>query len=162
MQTETISALEIFEQGLTKSAIKEMASNAVNSVLEEGDPLKVAEALTAMEVFIKEVKDSKEFKDYVREEITKYGKGYTSNSGAKIETIEAGTSYDYNVCGDTVWEWISSQINGLTASRKEREKFLQTVPTGGLVITDELTGETVKIYPPSKTSTSTYKITLEK
>ena len=160
MQTETITALELFEQGLTKTVIKSMAQQAIESVKETGNVLKVAEAISAMEAFIKEVKADESFKEYAREEISKYPKGYTSNSGAKLECIEAGTKYDYSQCGDTVHAMYSQQLMSVQNSLKDREKFLQAVPLEGMLITDELTGETCKIYPPSKSSTSSYKITL--
>jgi hypothetical protein len=160
MQQETISALEVFEQGLTKSNIKQMAQDAVYSVLERGNPLQVAEALTAMENFIKEVKDTKEFKEYVREEAGKYGKVYTSPSGAKIELAETGTAYDFYNCGDIVVIILEQELEMAKMRLEERKKFLKNLPIEGIDQLNKETGDIERIYPPAKTSTSSYKVTL--
>ena len=55
---ETTIALELFDKGLTKSHIKEMAANIVESILEKGGVLKVAETLSAMELFIKRFRNT--------------------------------------------------------------------------------------------------------
>ncbi|HEX8333694.1 MAG TPA: hypothetical protein VF622_13825, partial [Segetibacter sp.] len=71
---ETITALELFEQGLTKGAINNMAMEAVENVLEQGNPLVVAEAVAAMKEFCKLVENDDRFNDYVRTEALKSGK----------------------------------------------------------------------------------------
>lgn len=159
---ENIAALQLFEQGLSKTQISIMATSAVESVKETGKVLQVVEALSAMELFIKEVKDSKEFKDYAREEIVKYPKAFISESGAKIEAIEAGVKYDFSNCGDNEYFILDQKLLSAKNALKDRETFLKTVPEKGLVITDINTGETCQIFPPSKTSISTYKVTLAK
>lgn len=148
--------------GIKKSELKSMAEHAVLSVLENGNPLEVAESLSAMEEFIKNVRADKRFTEYVREEAGKHGKQYTSTSGAKIELAETGTKYDFEVCCDTEHDLLESQLNGITEQLKKRKDFLKTVPAEGLTVVNPLSGEVETIYPPSKTSTSSYKITLAK
>ena len=162
MQTNQLTVLEHFEKGLTKTEIKSIANETVLSLLEGGNPLLVAEAISAMETFIKEVKDNPEFKSYVREEAEKYPKGFVSGSGAKIEIAETGTKYDYSQCGDTEWKILDSQIKNLKEAISEREKFLKAIPASGIEQLNKETGEVSTIYPPSKSSTSSYKITLAK
>lgn len=163
MQTQTeLSVLEPFEKGLTKLDIRNLADELVERVLEEGTPLKVAEGLSAIESFIKEVKEDKRFKDYVREETSKYPKGFVSNSGAKIKCFEAGVKYDFTQCGDIAWEKMDAEMKGLKDRITEREEFLKTVPIEGMALVNESDGEVYRIYPPSKTSSSSYKITLAK
>jgi len=159
METNTITALEIFEQGLTKSSIKLMANEAVNNVLETGNILQVAEAVKAMEEFIEGIKKDKRFVDYVREEAGK-DRQYTSSSGAKIECCEVGTKYDFSKCGDPVLFDLEMQSETLKEKIKARQDMLKTLPLEGIetVICDEL----VRMYPPAKSSTSSYKITLSK
>src|SRR6185312_11008146 len=153
----TITALEVFKQGLTKSAIKSMAQNAIESVKETGNILQVAEALSAMETFIKEVKADESFKEYTREEIGKYPRGFVSPSGAKLEWAETGTKYCFDKCNDPVHERLQEELEEISESLKKREAFLKTVPIEGMDFRhgDEL----VTIYPPSKSSTSSYKVT---
>lgn len=161
IEQQSISALELFEKGLTKKDLKVMAAAAVESVLHQANPLQVAEALTAMETFCKEVKDTKAFKDYVREEASKSPKGFISNSGAKIELTEVGTSYDFSGCNDGLLLTLEEELKQKADLLDERKKFLKTVPASGLdLVTPD--GEVIKIYPPTKTSTSSYKITLAK
>lgn len=158
----TESALDVFQSGLTKTDIKVMADAAMESVLNNGNVLQVAEAISAMELFIKEIKDRKEFKEYVREEAGKSPKGFISNSGAKIEVCETGTSYDYSKCGDVELEMLESAFSTAENALKERKEFLKKIPLAGVDVIVPYTGEVIHIYPPSKSSTSSYKITLSK
>ncbi len=136
-----------------------MAAQAIDNVFEAGNILQVAEALSAMENFTKEIKDNDRFKDYVREEAGKSPKGFISNSGAKIELAEVGTRYDYSNCNDPEWFELKTKKDCAEMILDRREKFLKTVPLSGLDIIS-YDGEGIKVYPPSKTSTSSYKITL--
>lgn len=154
-------SIEIFEQGLTKEDIPGVVNALVESVLEKGNPLEVAESIKVMEEIIEGVKKDKRYKSYSLDELAKYGKaGYTSPRGVKIEQFEAGTKYDYSQCGDEYLAELYDQQKSLEARVKEREAFLKTVTGSGLNILrgDEL----ITVYPPSKTSTTTYKVTLSK
>src|SRR6185312_2325589 len=159
-QTEQMEVIESFEKGLTKSDIKNLSEEFVEKVLAEGNPLKAAEGLSAMESFIKEVKDNSQFKAYVREEAAQYPKGFVSNSGAKIECCETGTKYNYDTCGDPIYGMYSQKLLSAQNSLKEREAFLKTIPSEGLEI--RFDDELIRVFPPSKSSTSSYKITLQK
>lgn len=153
-----ITTLQLFE-GLTKSKIKTMAKNSVENIRENGKVLQVAEALSAMELFIKEVKAIDEFKSYVREEIEKHNV-FKSESGAKIESIEVGVTYDYSNCNDDELDLIQMNFETISEALKGRKEFLKKVPVAGIDIFSKSSGEIIKIYPPSKSSTSTYKVTL--
>ncbi len=59
--------------GLTKNQIKIIAQNSINELMDSGRILEAAEALSIMEKFIEEVRSSKAFTDYVREEVAKNG-----------------------------------------------------------------------------------------
>ncbi len=161
LNEQSITAIKLFD-GLTKGAIKEIAATAIVNVLNNGNPLEVAESLSAMELFIKEVKDDKRFKDYVREEAAKTPKGFISKTGAKIELAETGTAYDYSQCGDAELEMLDASFKSAEASLKERKEFLKKIPTSGIDVIVPFSGEVIHIYPPSKSSISSYKITLAK
>lgn len=144
--------------GLTKTQIKIIAQNSVNELLNNGNILEAAEMISVMETFIKEVRASKEFTDYVRDEVSKNGKDITNPSGAKIELAETGVKYDFSNCGDHQLQMLQQQLESIETSIDERKKFLKTLPTSGIVIVDG--DEVYLVYPPSKSSTSSYKITL--
>jgi hypothetical protein len=44
---------------------------------------------------------------------------------------------------------------------KERQKFLQSMPSDGLGVFIEETGEVFTLYPPSKSSTTSVAVTLK-
>lgn len=153
--------LPTITNGISKSQIKIMADMSLQEIFENGKIIEAAEALTVMENFIKELRSNKQFTDYVRDEISKNGKDYETNS-AKLELAEAGIKYDYSQCNDEIHKKLSEQIESFKGLLKDRETFLKTVPESGLSVFNEQTGELTTIYPPSKSSTSTYKITLKK
>lgn len=144
--------------GLTKTQIKIVAQNSVNELLNNGNILEAAEMISVMETFIKEVRASKEFTEYVRDEVSKNGKDITNPSGAKIELAETGVKYDFSNCGDHQLQMLQQQLESIETSIDERKKFLKTLPTSGIEIVDG--DEVYRVYPPSKSSTSSYKITL--
>jgi hypothetical protein len=152
--------LPVLTSGLTKTQIKVIAQSSVNELMSNGRILEAAEALTVMENFIKEVRSSKEFTEYVREEVGKNGKDITNPSGAKIELAETGTKYDYSGCNDSALIEVESNLVEIESLISDRKAWLKTIPAEGMevVIGDEI----VRVYPPTKTSTSSYKITLSK
>lgn len=152
--------LPVLTSGLTKTQIKVIAQSSVNELMSNGRILEAAEALTVMENFIKEVRSSKDFTEYVREEVGKNGKDITNPSGAKIELAETGTKYDYSGCNDSALIEVESNLVEIETLISDRKAWLKTIPAEGMevVIGDEI----VRVYPPTKTSTSSYKITLSK
>lgn len=80
---------------------------------------------------------------------------------AEFQIKETGVIYDYSVCGDPVIAELLQQQADIDTKVKERQKFLQTVPEKGLLITIEDTGETLTVYRPSKSSTTSVSVTLK-
>jgi hypothetical protein len=153
--------LPTLTNGISKSQLKIMADMSLKEIFDNGRAIEAAEALSVMENFIKELRANKQFSDYVRDEIAKNGKQIETQS-AKLELAETGIKYDYDNCNDDIYNKLSEQIESFKGLLKDRETFLKTVPLSGLSIINEQTGEVITIYPPSKQSTSTYKITLKK
>jgi hypothetical protein len=158
----TENKLPAITHGLSKTQITELAKFGVDYVLETGQPELVAEQIAVMENYIKAVKADGRFTDYVREELSKNGGKIATASGAKIEAIEAGVSYGFEKCNDTELEMYEAEVLAATNRLKERKEFLKKVPLSGIDVVEPFTGEVIKIYPPYKTSTSTYKVTLSK
>jgi len=157
VETQDFASLPTIKEGLTKKQIADLAEQSVNDVLEQGDVFQVAEALAAMEEFVKNVRKDERFVEFLREELAKHKGRLTTNSGARIEICEAGVSYDYSSNGE--WRELDQQIKILTEHRKSVEEKLRKLSPGRMAVDPE-TGEVLE--GPIKTSKSTYRITLSK
>ena len=153
--------LPVISNELTKSQIKIVAETCVQQLIDNGTVIESADAVAKMELLIKEIRANKDYVEAVRDEVTKFGKSVTSASGTKIELAEVGIKYDFSVCNDSVLNQLETSITELELMLKERKDFLKTVSVGGLdMVTPE--GELIRVYPPSKTSTSSFKSTIQK
>ena len=148
---------------LTKSSIKELANLEVNHILENGaNPLEIMELSNALIEFAETIKRDKRFIEYVRDEVSKFGKEYTTKNNTKIELAEVGTKYNFSLCNDFELPKLVQLLDEAKKKVDERQSFLKTIPTNGVDIMNEETGELIKIYPPTKESTSSIKVTLAK
>ena len=145
---------------VTKESLQADADSFVEQVLENGKVLEAAEGLKALEEFVKRVRGNDKFVSYCRDEISKYGKRVETGSGTKIEICENGTKYHYDRTNDHELFNLMEEKEKLELKIKERQEFLQKLPTSGLEVRrgDEL----ITLYPPYKTSESSYKVTLAK
>jgi hypothetical protein len=146
---------------LTKTQIKIIADNLVYDLLESGDIIKMADTVSKLEFFIKELKSNDKYIDYLRHEVGKFGQSHITSTGTKIELAEVGVKYDYTQCGDLQIFQIMHQIADLENKLKERQNFLKSLPLSGVEVVDE-NAEVIKLYPPSKSSTSSIKCTIQK
>jgi hypothetical protein len=149
--------LPSIRDGLSKKQIADLADQSVNNVLEDGNLFQVAEALAAMEEFVKNVRKDERFVQFLRDELAKHHGRLVTASGAKIELCEAGVSYDYSNNGE--WRELEEQIKILTEQRKAVEERLRSVAPGRMAVDPE-TGEVIE--GPMKSSKSTYRITLSR
>lgn len=108
------------------------------------------------------------FTDLVRDEIAKNqtDKGFTTRFGSKFSLAENGTKYNFNKCGDKLWVYYESEIARIKKLKDEREKLLKAL-TAPMTVSypDPETGELlegVELIPPTKTSTSGFKVELNK
>jgi len=156
--------LQSINHEFTKSQIKVAANQVVDNLIETGDDvLRIVETIANAEAFIKLVKTNPAYVDYVRSQVGLHQKGiYTSPRGTKIELAETGTSYHFEHCGDSEWELLNQQLESLKVQIADREKLLKALPSCGENITCKLTGEIKLVYPPYKTSNSSYKVTIAK
>jgi hypothetical protein len=146
---------------LTKEIIRDRAASII-SLIDEGHlkATQVALNVKSMTDLFDAIKD--ELRGRVLDELNAYTKGEEIVLfGATFEVIEAGTKYDYSGCNDAEYNDLTAAINDLTARRKEREKFLRSIKNATTIVNEE-TGELVRILPPVKTSTTTYKTTWSK
>lgn len=149
--------LPVLREGLTKKQIAVLAENTVDNLLEQHNALPVAEAIAAMEEFVKQVRKDDRFVDAIREEIIRHHGKVQTHSGAKLELCETGVTYDY--AQDSGWRALTEEINGLVEMRKALEEKLRRIAPGKMWV-DHETGEVLEGVP--KASKSTYRITLSK
>lgn len=153
-------AQNLFDKVMEGETTALQVAEMINFTSKVGEILKKKEDITGKH----------KWNDLVREEIARHsndGKSTVSAYGTKFSLTEAGTKYDYDVCEDPLWEYYDAEAKRIDKLKKAREKFLQSLsgpnPIGNVMIPE--TGEifeNVEVYPPSKTSTSTYKTELLK
>jgi hypothetical protein len=80
--------------------------------------------------------------------------------GSEFSIVEAGVKYDYSDCNDIEYNMLTTQIEALKSTLKDRETFLKSIKQPMQMI-DENSGEVFTIYPPKKTSTTTLKVTFK-
>ena len=147
--------LPVIREGLSKKQIAELADNSVDQLLEEGNVFQVAEALAAMEEFVKTVRKDERYIQFLRDELAKHHGRLVTTSGAKIEMCEAGVSYDYS--GNAEWRELEAERYEIERRKKTLEEKLRLLAPGRVAV-DPDTGEVLE--GPQKTSKSTYRITL--
>jgi hypothetical protein len=152
MQPDTIPTIR---EGLCKKQIAQMADDSVEQLLEEGNVFAVAEALAAMEEFVKTVRKDERYIQFLRDELVKHQGRLVTASGAKLELCEAGVSYDYS--GNAEWRELEAHRYELERRKKSLEEKLRLLAPGRVAVDPE-TGEMLE--GPQKTSKSTYRITL--
>ena len=148
---------------ITKSKQKEVAEALVKKVLDGNvSPINayvqlkgIADALTAA------IKNA-DLVDSVLTERMKWGKETPVFHGAIVAISEGGVKYDFDACGDPVYDDLAKEKKALDEKIKERQKFLMGLPEEGAVVTDTRTGETCQIMRPSKTSSTVVRVTFPK
>lgn len=171
IQKQSLNNLKLFD---TTKAQRTEFVNEIIEALDEGiiDPLEIHLQLEAMENIIDQLTSTDEkknkniaaairYRQLLLEAAEKHHTKSFEFHSAKFTISETGTKYDYSNCGDDAYFELVTQRNELDEKIKAREKFLQTVPTSGLLVTNEDTGELSKVYPPSKKSTTSISVSLK-
>lgn len=171
LQLSTTEKLALFET--TKADRHNFVEELINKLNEgEIDPLKIHLQVKAMEDIITRLtstdeKKNKDFAAAIRyrqlllDAAEKYGQKSFEFNNAKIEIKETGTKYDYSLCGDLEYSDLIKQQIELDEKVKAKEKFLQVCSAKGVLITNEETGETYTVYPPSKKSTTSVAVSFK-
>jgi len=147
--------LPAIKEGLTKKQIAGLAAQSIDHLLDEGDVLRVAEALASMEEFTRAVRKDERYVEYLRDELSRYGGRSSTPSGARIELCEAGVTYDYSSSAE--WCELDRAIAELSERKKALEQRLRSIAPGKIAV-DEETGEVFE--GAQKNSRSTYRVTL--
>jgi hypothetical protein len=140
----------------------QLADGIINAVLSGSvNPLDLPVKKKTIEQALEMAMKNPTVMDCIQEEVRRHGK-FATHLGAKIELAEVGTKYHYDVCGDPVMSELLQEQAAINLRIKARETFLKALPPSGEVITIQATGETVHVYPPNKTSTTSIKTTMQK
>lgn len=130
----------------------------LNSIREgEQNPLDIHLTRVKFEKILKALNDNTEIQEAVMNEFQKYGQRTVEYNGAILQQQEAGVKYDYSGCCDPMMDDLLRKEEEVKEKMKERAKFLQNIPTSGIV--DPKTG--AFIYPPAKSSKTIIKTTLK-
>lgn len=155
--------LPVITNELSKTQIKTIAEQTAQDIIDNGkDVILIADTIAKIELFIKELKASPEYLDYLILEVSKYGKGMTTSTGTKLELAEVGTKYDFSQCNDPRLIELEAELIYFEETIKQRKDFLKALNPSGVSVLDKETGETITLYPPSKTSKSSVKTTIIK
>lgn len=152
---------EAFRVTGTTKADRELFVQAVLDAVEHGavDLLKLHTNIKNAEHVIKLISDCPSYKTALLADVTRAGKGYVAYN-TRFETKETGVKYDYTVCNDPQMNELMTQFADIEKKMKAREAYLKGVPAEGIVVVDENTGETLRVYPPNKMSTTSVAVTL--
>lgn len=163
MSTEVMSSTSILSLFETDKSQRESFCMDLVSRIESGeaDPLKVHLQIKCLESIIKMLNENTVYKSAVLDASEKQGGKSFQFHNAKFEIRETAVKYCFDQCGDVQWESLNAQVEGLKEQLKARETFLKTVPTKGIQVLNESTGELENIYPPSKQSTTSVAVTLK-
>jgi hypothetical protein len=154
--------LPVITSELSKTQIKTIAEQTAQDIIDNGkDVILIADTIAKIELFIKELKATPEYLDYLITEVSKYGKGMTTSTGTKLELAEVGTKYDFSQCNDQHLEKFEIELAVIEQKIKDRKEFLKAINPSGINVLDD-TGEVITLYPPSKTSKSSVKTTIIK
>ena len=169
-QLTTTSIISLFDT--SKDERSGFVSDLVNRMVEgEVDPLKVHAQVKSMEDIITRltVRDEKKnpnyaqakvYNDMVLDAAQTYGQKSFQAFNGKFEIKEVGTKYDWSKTEDKVLDQLLAEQKEIDAKVKARQDFLKTVPISGMIVTDESTGDTFKVYPPAKSSTTSVATSL--
>ncbi len=134
----------------TKANIKATGVQLLK-LIDEGveNPLKIAQ----IKKFFADVFESieKDLRSHVLDSMSENKE--TVFGGTRFEPMESGTKYAYDKCGDTYYNWLAQE-------KKDREAILKALKSPTELV-DKNSGEINVVYPPLKTSTSTYKVIFE-
>ena len=148
---------------LSKETMRMQSSALIQPIIDgEIDPLRaVAKIRFLSDMLAATLKDDR-VKDVVLSEIDKNGGKEATAFGAKFSQKEMGVSYDFSVCGDPEYDRLAKEMEALKSQMKEREKYLLGIPSEGIPMVDQETGDCYKIIRPLRRASLNYTITFQK
>ena len=148
---------------LSKETMQMQSSALIQPIIDgEIDPLRaVAKIRFLSDMLAAALKDDR-VKDVVLSEIDKNGGKEATAFGVKFSQKEMGVSYDFSVCGDPEYDRLAKEMEALKSQMKEREKYLLGIPSEGIPMVDQETGDCYKIIRPLRRASLNYSVTFQK
>lgn len=143
------------------SADKQGLSEMVSSYLKElafngGEPLNDL-ALIRKYIFLLEELE-KGIKDYVIKELEKEDNSEALILGTSMKIVESGVKYDYSA--SKPWLEQKAKIDEETKKLKDIEGIAKSLKSK-MTVVDEITGETYEYFPPSKSSSTSIRVSIQ-
>jgi hypothetical protein len=144
---------------------KEQRSQLVREIFDEVlngrvNPMELHIRMKCLEEVVKQLTSMPAYKAIVLDDAEKHGKSFQYHN-AKVDIREVGVKYDYSGCGCSELDTIYRQQEQIDAKIKELESYLKPLPTSGIQVLNQSTGEVETHYPPAKTSTTSVAVTLK-
>ena len=148
---------------LSKETMQMQSSALIQPIIDgEIDPLRaVAKIRFLSDMLAAALKDDR-VKDVILNEIDKNGGKEVTAFGVKFSQKEMGVSYDFSVCGDPEYDRLAKEMEALKSQMKEREKYLLGIPSEGIPMVDQETGDCYKIIRPLRRASLNYSVTFQK
>ena len=124
------------------------------------NPMELHIRMKSIEEVVKQLTSMPAYKAIVLDDAEKHGKSFQYHN-AKVDIREVGVKYDYSVCGNGALADLYEKQDAINDAIKDLEMYHKQLPTSGIQVVIQSTGEVETHYPPAKTSTTSVAVTLK-
>ena len=124
------------------------------------NPMELHIRMKCLEEVVKQLTSMPAYKAIVLDDAEKHGKSFQYHN-AKVEVKEMGHKYDYSGCGSGALAELYEKQDAINDAIKGLETYHKGLPTSGIQVLIQHTGEVETHYPPAKTSTTSVAVTLK-
>jgi hypothetical protein len=124
------------------------------------NPMELHIRMKCLEEVVKQLTSMPAYKAIILEDAEKHGKSFQYHN-AKVDIREVGVKYDYTGCGNSTLNELYQKQDAINDAIKDNEAYLKQLPTSGIQVLNQSTGEVETHYPPAKTSTTSVAVTLK-
>jgi len=124
------------------------------------NPMELHMRMKCIEEVVKQLTSMPAYKAIILEDAEKHGKSFQYHN-AKVDIREMGIKYDYTGCGNGSLADLYEKQEAINDAIKDIEMYHKQLPTSGIQVVIQSTGEVETHYPPAKTSTTSVAVTLK-
>jgi hypothetical protein len=144
---------------------KEERTQVVHEIFQELlngriNPMELHIRMKCIEEVVNQLTSMPAYKAIVLDDAEKHGKSFQYHN-AKVDIREVGVKYDYTGCGNSTLNELYQKQDAINDAIKDNESYLKQLPTSGIQVLNQSTGEVETHYPPAKTSTTSVAVTLK-